>query len=152
MKLAEALILRADRKKRIEQLKQRLVRNAQVQKGEKPAEPPESLIEELERISEELLLLIQHINKTNAVTEFDQGVTLSDAIANRDILVLKHGIYRELAQTATVIHDIRTRSEVKFISTVKVAEIQEQADQLAKAHRELDTRIQEINWNTELLD
>jgi hypothetical protein len=34
MKLAEALVQRADKKKRIEQLKQRILRNAKVQEGQ----------------------------------------------------------------------------------------------------------------------
>jgi len=88
MKLAEALILRADKKRRIEQLKYRLIRNAKVQEGEKPAEDPKALIEELERVSQELTVLIQHINRTNTVTELEKGITLSDAIATRDTLII----------------------------------------------------------------
>jgi len=41
---------------------------------------------------------------------------------------------------------------VKFISTVSVAAIQRKADDLAKQYRELDTRIQEADWLTVLLD
>ena len=152
MKLAEALIARADNNKHIEQLKQRLMRNAKVQEGEKPAEDPTGLMDELERLSQELEALIQRINRTNSVTQFEKNVSLSDALATRDILALKHGLYRDLAQAATVVHDIRTKSEVKFRGTVTVSEIQARADQFAKAHRELDTRIQEMNWHTELLD
>lgn len=150
MKLAEALVLRADKKKRIEQLKQRILRNAKVQEGQKPAEDPESLIKEMEKISEELIELIQRINRTNSNTEFEKGSSLADAIAKRDILVLKNSIYRDLAQTATITQDIRTKSEVKFKGTVNVPQIQERADQIAKEHRELDTKIQEMNWQTAL--
>jgi len=150
MKLAEALVLRADKKKRIEQLKQRILRNAKVQEGQQPAEDPESLITEVEEISEELVVLIQRINKTNSNTQFKKGISLSDAITTRDILVLKNSIYRDLAQAATVTQDIRTKSEVKFKGTVKVSQIQERADQIAKTHRELDTKIQELNWKTDL--
>jgi hypothetical protein len=150
MKLAEALVLRADKKKRIEQLKQRILRNAKVQQGQKPAEDPEALIKEVERISAELVELIQRINKTNSNTEFGVGISLADAIANRDILELKNSIYADLAQAATVTQDIRTKSEIKFIGTVNVSQIQERADEFAKAHRELDTKIQEMNWKTEL--
>jgi hypothetical protein len=57
-----------------------------------------------------------------------------------------------MAQAATVTQDLRTKSEVRFRSTVKVAEIQELADGMAKAHRELDTQIQEMNWKTELIE
>jgi hypothetical protein len=152
MKLAEALILRADMQKRIVQLRQRLNRNAKVQEGEKPAENPDALLDEMERTTKELVVLIQKINRTNSFTELEKGFSISDAIASRDNLVLKHSIYRDLAHAATITQDIRTKSEVKFKSTVNVSEIQEQADQAAKAHREIDTKIQEMNWHTELIE
>src|SRR6266481_1145799 len=66
MKLAEALILRADCQKRIAQLKGRLLVNAKVQEGDAPAETPQELIAELGRVSTELLDLIKRINRTNA--------------------------------------------------------------------------------------
>ena len=61
MKLAEALILRADCQKRIQQLETRLVNNAMVQDGETPAEDPSQLRLELEDLSEQLLLLIKQV-------------------------------------------------------------------------------------------
>ena len=150
MKLAEALILRADCQKRIAQLKSRLLTNAKVQEGDAPAETPQDLIAELERVSAELLDLIKRINRTNSTTGFAGG-TLSDALAERDVLVQQRSAYAELAQTASISHGRFTRSEVKYISTINVAEIQKRADDLAKAHRELDARIQELNWQTELV-
>ena len=150
MKLAEALIIRADYQKRIEQLKQRLLRNAKVQEGDKPAEDPAELLQEMERISGELVLLIQRINATNAATPLENGMTIAEAIAIRDVLRLKHGVYRDLAQAATITQDRYTKSEVKFKSTVSVPEIQKQADVWAREHRELDAKIQASNWNTEL--
>jgi hypothetical protein len=150
MKLAEALILRADHQKRIEQLKQRLVRNAKVQEGERPAEDPAPLIEELNETVHGLLTLIQQINSTNAATEIERGKTISDAIAERDLLRIRHTIYRDLAQAGTVTQDRLTKSEIKFKSTVSVADLQRQADEFARAHRELDAKIQEANWLTDL--
>jgi hypothetical protein len=44
MKLSEALILRADCQKRIQQLRERLERSAKVQEGETPFEEPQALI------------------------------------------------------------------------------------------------------------
>ncbi len=152
MKLAEALILRADIKKRIEQLRLRLLRNAKVQEGQKPGEDPEALTQEFERLSQEMLDLIQRINKTNSATHMADGGTLADAVALRDVLTMKHNLYRELAQAATITADVRTRSEVKFKSTVRVAQTQKLADKYAQTHRELDTKIQEMNWDTELLE
>ena len=152
MKLAEALILRADCQKRFGQLKSRLNTNAKVQEGDKPAEKPHDLIAELGSVSTELLNLIRRINKTNSATAFAEAVTISDALAERDVLALQRAVYADLANTAAISHDRYSRSEVKFISTIKVPEIQKRADEFAKQYRELDTRIQELNWQTELID
>jgi hypothetical protein len=152
MKLAEALILRADAQKRIEQLKQRLLRNAKVQDGDTPAENPGELLGELDRVTADLTRLIQQINRTNAVTTLAGGATISDALAQRDILAKQHAVFRDLAATATVDQTRYSRSEVKFVSTVDVAAIQRRADDLARQHRELDATIQAINWSVDLLE
>jgi hypothetical protein len=150
MKVAEALILRADHQRRLQQLKQRLLRNAKVQEGDDPAEDPRGLIAELERVAADLERLIQRINRTNAATALAGAGTVSDALARRDVLALRHGAYRDLAQAASVEQARYSRSEVKFRSTVDVAAIQRRADDLAREHRELDATIQASNWATEL--
>ena len=152
MKLAEALILRADHQKRVEQLRQRLLRNAKVQEGDEPAEDPGDLRSEFERVSNELQRLIQRINRTNAQSSLDEQATISDALAHRDVLALRHALYRDLAQAATVTQERHTRSEVKFRSTVNIADIQKRADELAQQYRELDMRIQEGNWRIDLVE
>jgi hypothetical protein len=150
MKLAEGLGLRADCQKRIEQLKQHLTRNARIQQGDSPAENPEDLINELERVAADLAALIQRINRTNAATMIDERTSLSDALAMRDVLGIRHRIYTALAEAASVTQGRYSRSEVKYRSTVNVKEIQQRADDLAREHRILDARIQELNWRTEL--
>lgn len=149
MKLAEALALRADHQKRLEQLKQRLVRNAKVQEGDEPAEDPRALLAELERVAAELAALIRRVNHANATTPFESG-TLTDALAERDVLRWRAAAHRELAQAAAITQDRFSRSEVKFRSTVNVADVQRRADDLARDARALDVRIQATNWTTEL--
>jgi hypothetical protein len=151
MKLAEALIRRADCQKRFEQVKTRLLTNVKVQEGDVPAEAPAELLAELGRVANELRDLIKRINKTNSATAFSGG-TLSDALAERDLLVLERRAYAEVAQTASITQGRFTRSEVKYVATVNVAELQKRADELAKQYRDLDARIQEVNWQTELVD
>ena len=152
MRLAEALIQRADYQKRVEQLRQRIVNNVKVQEGDKPAEDPNDLLAEMERIAAELVLLIQQINRTNSATVLGPGsTTIADAIAERDILRLRNGVYRGAADAAVIRQDRYSKSEVRFQSTVDVAEMQETADDLAREIRELDTRIQEANWRVDLL-
>ena len=152
MKLAEALILRADCQKRIAQLKSRLLTNAKVQEGDVPAETPQDLIVDLERAASELLDLIKRINKTNSATVLAGRGTISDALAERDVLALQRTAYADLAQVGAITQGRITRSEVKYVSTINVAEIRKRADELAKNYRDLDARIQELNWQTELVE
>jgi len=152
MKLAEALLLRADSQKRIEQLKARLLRNAKTQEGEAPTEDPQSLLSELESVADQLVDLIKRINRTNSNTVFLQSKSIADALAERDVLVLRRSAYTDLATMAALRQDRVTRSEVKYISTINVADIQKQADSFAKQYREIDARIQEANWKTDLVD
>jgi len=152
MKLAEALTLRADCQKRLGQLKTRLLNNVKVQEGDTPSESPQDLFAELGRVSTELRDLIKRINRTNAVTIFAGVKTITDALAERDVMALESNIYMHMAETASNTRDRITRTEVKYIATINVAEIQKQADELAKNYRELDTRLQELNWQTELAE
>ncbi len=152
MKLAEALILRADKKKRLEQLKERLARIVKVQEGDQPAESPEILLLEVDRAAADLTRLIKQINRTNALTQLDDGRTIADAIADRDDLRLRHTILNGVLQAATIRQERFTKSEVRFQATVNVGALQQQADDLAQSYRELDTKIQSANWLIDLLD
>jgi hypothetical protein len=152
MKLAEALLLRADLQKRLERIKERLVNNAKVQEGDSPAENPEELMAELARVLDELTRIIQRINKTNCATQLDSASTIADLLAKRDIVKATHSIYTAFADAASVKQDRYSRSEVKFKSTIDVSILQKRADDLAKEYREIDTRIQEANWQKDLLE
>ena len=149
MKLAEALILRGDLQKRLEQLRQRLTASALVQEGEKPAEDPEALLNELDRVTRELEQLIGRINLTNASRK-KEGKTLTELLARREVLQQKISVLQSLLETAsrTVIRG--SRSEVKIFSSVSVPEIRKQADDLSRELRLLDTAIQSANWRIEL--
>ncbi|MBW4661458.1 MAG: DIP1984 family protein [Drouetiella hepatica Uher 2000/2452] len=152
MKLAEALILRADCQKRLAQLQQRLVRSAVIQEGEAPPENPQVLIAEVDAIVTQLTRLIQQINKTNALTVFQNEETIADALAARDTLLLKQRAYNTLVDAAASTVNRYSASEIKLISTVNVADLQTQTDRLAREIRQLDTQIQQANWNIELME
>jgi hypothetical protein len=151
MKLAEALILRADCQKRIAQLQQRLLRSAKVQEGEQPAENPEALLSELDAAIAQLKTLIQQINQTNARTAFQNG-TLSDALAEKETLQMQRNVYINLVDAASIRQERYTRSEVKFLSTVAIAQIQSQVDRFSRDYRALDSQIQALNWQTDLIE
>ena len=150
-KLAEALILRADMQKRLAQLKARIERNVKVQEGDAPAENPTALMTEFETVSAELTQTIQRINRTNSNTMLTDELSLADALAVRDTLKLRHAMFNSVAQAATVKQQMYSRTEIRFVSVIDVAATQQQADALAREHRELDALIQAANWATDLL-
>ena len=152
MKLAEALILRADCQKRIEQLGSRLTRSAKVQEGEEPPENPQALLAELEGAINELADLIKRINKTNSRVTLEEGQTISDALAERDVIKKKLNVYEQLIYEAASQQNRYSSSEIKYISTVNVRELQRQKDLISRQYRELDTKIQAANWNIELVE
>lgn len=152
MKLAEALVLRADAQKRIQQLRERLTRSAKVQEGEQPPENPQDLLAELDGVLAQYRALIQQINRTNAQTPFRGGQTLTDALAERDTLALERGVLHLVIETAAGQNFRYGRSEIKYVSTVDVAALQKRVDDLARRYRELDTAIQQMNWNVDLIE
>ena len=44
------------------------------------------------------------------------------------------------------------RSELRYITDLPVADLRQEADRLAQQYRVLDTRLQEANWATELVE
>jgi hypothetical protein len=152
LKLAEGLAERGDCQKRIEELRKRIARCTRVQEGEQPPENATELLEEAGRIFNRLLQLVQSINRTNATTPFDGGKTISDALAQREIAGKRRDFLVQIAESAGTRQDRYSKSEVKFIATVSVGELQKQADRLSKEFRELDTRIQELNWKADIIE
>ena len=150
MKLAEALNLRADIAKRISQLDSRLQSNAVVQEGEEPAEDPKSLLAELDTLVMQHEELIGIINLTNSQT-ICEDKTLTEMIAHKDCLREKISVMRDFLNTASRTAQRGFRTEIRLLSTVNVAELRKQVDKLEKEFRETDMKIQELNWNTELL-
>lgn len=151
MKLAEALILRSDLQKRIEQLRVRLNNNAKVQENDEPSENPEELLNELDNNINQLKILIKQINRTNCVT-VSSGQTLANLIAERDTLTLKSNILRGFLNIAGQKVNLYSTTEIKIMSTVDVPALQKELDLLSKKIRETDTELQQANWLTELIE
>lgn len=154
MKLAEALIQRADAQKRLQQLQERLNRSARVQEGDTAPEDPQVLLDEASQVIVLWNDLVKKINRTNAATRFDALRTLTDAIADRDALARERNILAGVIAAAIPAQHpyAYNQSNIKYFRAINVAEIQRRADELARRYRELDSAIQAMNWNTDLLD
>ncbi|MCU1406565.1 MAG: hypothetical protein JWQ43_2868 [Glaciihabitans sp.] len=151
MKLAEALLERADLQKRIEALQSRVVANASHQEGEEPAENAGELLQECLRALATLERLVTAINVTNTTTMTVDGRSLTAALSSREVLRSRHSILVRAADAASGNWGQRQmRSELRQVSALPVKDIRAQADTVAQQLRELDVEIQRTNWEADL--
>ncbi|MEO7094527.1 MAG: DIP1984 family protein [Polyangiales bacterium] len=150
MKLAEALLLRADLQKKIASLRERIVANAVVQEKDKPSEDPAVLMKEAFGAIDELEALVVKINETNLTAKLADGRTLTQAIAVRDTLKAQHALLQAAIAGARKEPDRYGVREIKWVATLPVAKLQKQSDDLSKKIRELNGHLQEANWKTSL--
>jgi len=154
MKLAEALARRTDTSRRVDQLRARIADNARYQEGEPPSEDAADLLIEAENALTELESLVRKINATNAATPLGNG-TITDALARRDVLRLRHALITSSANAAAGKNQQayrQLRSELMYVSALTVRPLRERADNLARELREVDLQVQQANWSTDLID
>lgn len=152
MKLAEALLERADLQKKVEQLQSRIVAAASYQEGEPPAEDAAELLEQSIQSIAALETLVTAINLTNASTVAADGRTVTALLSAREALRSRHSVLSRAAEAASGGWNQRQlRSELKQISALPVRELRAQADAVAKQVREIDVVIQRTNWEADLL-
>ncbi len=96
--------------------------------------------------------VIQQINRTNSASRLEDGRTLTDALAERDVLAAEQRIREALIKAAAQVDFRYSRSEIKQVATVDVAEQRRTLDSTARALRELDLSIQRANWQIDLIE
>ena len=151
MKLAEALSRRSALEEKIDELKTRLGNNVKVQEGDTPFEDPCELIKELDRVLEEFHRIVFRINLTNTRTVFE-GRTLTDMLAERDMLKKKTRILSDTISLLTDRGNRYSRNEIKYVATVDPAELRKIYDATSSQLRRLDLRIQAIGWEADLVE
>ena len=151
MKLAEALSIRADLQKRVAELKERIKDSAKVQEGDEPCDNVEELYKELDEALVQLEDLIYRINITNVHTVRD-GVSLTRMIAKRDVLAMRVKALQEVVRYVAANDTRFGKLELKYVRTIDVNALRKEADTYAKQYRELDLKIQSLNWTVDLVD
>ena len=151
MKLAEALSLRKDLETRITKIKDRLENVVRVQEGDKPAEEPQELMSEVDRCLGQLEQLIYNINVTNMQIVADDGRNMTKLLAERDILKKRIDILRNTFNEATN-SGSRYRNEIRYVTTIEVKPLRQQLDKFAQQYRQLDMKIQELNFTNNLVE
>lgn len=151
MKLAEALRERADLELRLSDLGGRLRLNSRVQDGDEPSEDPEELMSEMDEAASRLEELIWRINTTNCMTRTEDGLSITQLIARRDVLRRRESMMRGILDEASQRTSRYQKSEIVVRSTVDVRGLRKDVDELAAEIRRTDMRIQELNWTTDLV-
>ena len=151
MKLAEALQERADLKRNLAGLRERLDRVALVQEGEKPAEDPKELLKIQDACLERLEYLVAAINHSNDTIKAD-GMTLTQLIAKKDILLMRLAAYKNLLRSAGSSTSRARGTEIRILPTVSASELQAEADRMSRDIRVLDNLLQETNWTKDLIE
>lgn len=148
MKLAEALLLRADLMKKIEHLQNRIIPVLIVADDKLPQEDPYKLMAQLRKTIQDLESLVIRINKTNNETSVEGEGSLMEALAKRDSLKMFSERLRSIRYAA----QINNSGDKNLKTTIDIKSLQIEMDQTGRAFREIDSKIQGINWLTELKD
>lgn len=150
MKLAEALLLRADLKKQLASLRERIARNALVQEGEAPKELVQDLLGQAHAVLKAQQQLVRCIHKANETSQLSDGRYLADVLGQRDMLVEHHAL---LSATIAASHrdvDRYSQREIKWVPQIDVAGMQKQLDDLSRSIRETNAVVQAANWHIEV--
>lgn len=151
MKLAEALSIRKDLSRKIEQIKNRLLSNVRLQQGDKPSEEPEELFKELDSCLVQLQSLIARINKTNMNT-VSEGRTLTEMMAEKEVLGKRIEILRAVFDKGNETQDRYSRTEIKMVTVIDIKALNKQIEKLSEQLRKLDIKIQGLNFLTDLME
>jgi len=150
MKLAEALLLRAECQQKIGILQARILANLKVEESDAPLEDPNALLREACEVNARLCVLVKQVNARNMSVTLPDGRTLAEALADRDALKNERNLLTAVANQAVQKDYCLTHTELKTRVTVSVADLQKRIDDLSRDYRELDAQIQAVNWTAEL--
>ena len=148
MKLAEGLLLRADIQKKLASCRP-APEVCVVQEGERPAEDPQAILRQVEAVSGSLQRLVFAINQANLHNTIETGERLPRPSPSATASpATPHSSERRRC-----LHKPPERygvKEIRWVTTVDVAQLQGQVDGLAKQIRELNAAIQEAGWKVVL--
>ena len=100
----------------------------------------------------ELARLVAANNRTNLANAIPSGVTITESLAWRDAMKLRHAALMGVIDAAAQSPQRHGLKEIRWVVTVDVAAPQKRADDLAKELRELNSAVQEVGWRVELAE
>lgn len=151
MKLAEALLLRSDLQTKLASLQQRINNNVLIQEGDELSEDPNALMGEAFNVNTELHHLIEKIHATNSQAKTSTGQSMLSVLNTRDLLTQQHRIIQQAIDSSRRENGRYSSSEIRWVKTIAVADLQKQADAISQQLRQNNLEIQASNWQIELI-
>jgi hypothetical protein len=158
--LSEGLADRKATLKEINELEALVVSAAVEYEDTKSSEDPDELMARLADRVNDFERLTVTINRTNNETPvaFDgEQMTIMQAVARRDALLLRHRATKRIVEAIDEkvyakgrYSRYRTKDDVKLVSKIDPAKARRDNDELAERIRRLDLAIQRVNWTTDL--
>ena len=74
-----------------------------------------------------------------------------ELIAERDRNIAIADMLHQLATNATPRPERYSRNEIRYVPMVNIKEIRREADSYSRTARTIDSKIQTVNWNTEVV-
>ena len=108
-------------------------------------------MKELDICLKQLEDLVWRINTTNMKTKNAEGKTVTQLMAQKEILTLRINTLRNIFDKASMGQDRYSRSEIKMVTVIDVKSLGKLIDEYSAQLRKLDIEIQALNFTTELI-
>lgn len=151
MKLAEALLERKSLQTQLASIQQRLQANVLVQEGDEPSENPQTLLQDAVRINSQLHRLIHAIHLTNANATSIHQRPLLQILNERDELLQQHRLLQQTIDSANPTQTRYSNHEIRWVKTVSISDLQQQADTVSMRIRQNNLEIQASNWQIDVI-
>lgn len=158
MRLAEALMLRAELKNEADELFKRIEENAFYKQDETPMEDAKELFRKMEDVLLEIKVLEEKIWRTNMNTLCQGKKTIYDLLRERDYLIKI--VYRKNRVIAMHKSDYQNKmyylkdesSVIKKVFAFDIKTLIKERDEAAKKCKEINLMIQRKNWEVDLME
>lgn len=151
MKLAEALVLRADLQKKLENLKKRLANSVRKLDDIQVIEDPTALKLEAEETITVLYSLIDRIYRTNQSVILPSGQSMVTVLAKRDELVERRKLLDYIINKSLPDSGLYFNERGKWQPAIDISAYQKQMDDISMQIRRLNLDIQQTNWQVDLV-
>lgn len=151
MKLAEALVLRADLQKKLENLKKRLANSVRKLDDIQVIEDPAALKLEADESITVLYSLIDLIYRTNQSVILPSRQSMVTVLAKRDELVERRKLLDYIINKSLLDSGLYFNEHGKWQPAIDISAYQKQMDDIAMQIRRLNLDIQQTNWQVDLV-